>query len=107
MKFKFSRCVAVQVPEIGTAKSFYTDILGLSVDDLSDGYELSPGDGRLFLMESKDIPGPVLEFIVDDVEAAKDHLLNHGCIVVRWHGAGKDCYIKDPNGVIFNLWEEK
>jgi hypothetical protein len=31
----------------------------------------------------------------------------NGCKVLRWRGKGQDCYIQDPFGVIFNLWEEK
>jgi len=42
--------------------------MGLSSNELPDGIELLPGDGRLLM------------------ESAK---------------------LKDPNGIIFNLWEEK
>jgi len=107
MQFKFSKCVALQLPDLAEGKAFYSDILGLSAKEISDGYHMSPGDGNLFIAESDTLRGPVLEFIVDDVEAAKKYLLQRGCKIVRWLGAGKDCYLKDPFGTVFNLWEEK
>ncbi len=106
MKFTFSKCVAIRVPDLHRGKAFYTDVMGMKEDELPDGYELTPGEGNPYLMESDSLTGPVLEFIVEDVEAARNHLVKHGCTVLTWKGAGGDCYIKDPNGVVFNLWEK-
>ena len=47
-----------------------------------------------------------MELFVDNLEAARDHLVANGCKVLRWHGKRQDCYIQDPYGVIYNLWEE-
>ena len=44
--------------------------------------------------------------IVDDLEKARETLEANGCKVLRWRGKGQDCYVRDPFGVIFNLWEE-
>jgi len=49
----------------------------------------------------------VLEYLVNNLEAAKEYLLKNGCETVKWEGKGRDCYMKDPFGTIFNLWEEK
>ena len=73
---------------------------------VNNGVELTPGDSHLYVMESSDVSGPVLELIVDDIEKAKHHLVKHGWCVIRWEGKGNDCYMKDPNGIVFNLWEE-
>jgi len=27
--------------------------------------------------------------------------------VVKWEGKGNDCYMRDPFGLVFNLWEKK
>ena len=45
-----------------------------------------------------------MEFCVDDLDASRDRLGSKGCRVIKWEG--KDCYLKDPFGMIFNLWEE-
>ncbi len=47
-----------------------------------------------------------MEFCVDDLDVARDSLISKGCRVIKWEGKGKDCYLKDPFGMIFNLWEE-
>jgi hypothetical protein len=47
-----------------------------------------------------------LEFLVEDLEAARDHLIGNGCKIIKWEGKGKDCYLQDPFGVVFNLWEK-
>ncbi|MBI2845393.1 MAG: hypothetical protein HYX86_02480 [Chloroflexi bacterium] len=51
--------------------------------------------------------GPVFEFIVADLEEAKGELLAAGCQVVRWEGKGRPCYMRDPFGFTFNLYEEQ
>ena len=43
---------------------------------------------------------------LDNLEEARDILLENGCEVVVWKGKGEDCYMQDPFGVIYNLWEE-
>jgi catechol 2,3-dioxygenase-like lactoylglutathione lyase family enzyme len=106
MKFTFSQCVAIYSPDKNKALSFYKDIMNLEPAETgSTETELGSGPGRLFLDEGS-LQGPILEFIVKDVEAAREHLVANGCEVVRWEGAGGDCYIKDPIGITFNLWQE-
>ena len=102
MKFKFSRCVALQTSDVKPVLDFYTKTLGM---DRGEDNELGDGPGRLFVVENSNLKGPVMEFMVEDVEGAKTYLLDNGCSVVRWEGAGKDCYIRDPFGNVFNLWE--
>jgi hypothetical protein len=60
---------------------------------------------NLFVLEDDEFRGPVMELFVDDLEKARDTLEFNGCKVLRWRGKGKDCYIQDPFGVIFNIWE--
>ena len=48
-----------------------------------------------------------MEFNVDDLDEAKEYLLANDCTVVKWEGKGKDCYMRDPYGLVFNLWEKE
>ncbi len=106
MPFKFSRCICLQTPKAKQAVEFYEKVLGLPVvTRTGDGVEFKAGEFRLFIQE-KEYLGPVLEFIVPDLEKAKKELLDAGCQVVRWNGKGNDCFIRDPFGFVFNLWEE-
>jgi len=72
----------------------------------SDGVEFDVGSMRFFLNSGDDTPTFAMEFIVPDLEVAKQKLVETGCEVVKWEGKGKDCYIRDPYGLLFNLWED-
>jgi predicted enzyme related to lactoylglutathione lyase len=106
MKYTVSPNVAVRTPDKNRAAAFYQSVIGLtdrsSDPDLAD---FEAGPINLFVIDDDEISGPVLELFVDDLEAARDHLLANGCSVLRWRGKGQDCYIQDPFGVIFNVWE--
>ena len=58
-------------------------------------------------MKEDGFKGLIHELYVDDLESARATLLSLGCEVLRWKGKGQDCYIKDPFGVVFNLWENR
>ena len=60
---------------------------------------------NIFIIEDDEFQGPVLELFVDDLDAARQELVANGCKVLRWRGKGQDCYIEDPFGVIYNIWE--
>jgi catechol 2,3-dioxygenase-like lactoylglutathione lyase family enzyme len=106
MPYKLSQCVAIHTPEQQKAVSFYTDILGLpNKGKAGSTIEFSDGNIRIFVDQDSNSEA-VFELIVPDLEKAKAELLAHGCEVVRWNGKGQDCYIRDPFGVLFNLWED-
>jgi predicted enzyme related to lactoylglutathione lyase len=108
MKFKMSPNVAVRTKQFSEAVEFYKTVLGF--EDRSSDSELADFDAdplNLFVLEDDEFGGPVMELFVDDLEQARDVLVANGCQVLRWRGKGQDCYIQDPFGVIFNIWEEK
>ncbi len=106
MAFVVSRCVCLQVPDFREALEFYEKVMGLTVKSREGrSVELEAGPLRLFLDEGPTM-GPIMEFLVEDVEAAKEELLRAGCQVVRWEGRGGCCYMRDPFGFVFNLYEE-
>jgi len=106
MPFKFSRCISLQTDRMEDAVEFYEKVLGLRVLSRDDPcVEIDGSQNRLFIETGKQ-GGPVFELIVDDLETARDELVSKGCEVVVWQGKGKDCYIRDPFGFMFNLWED-
>ena len=107
MKFRMSHNIAVPTEKFQEAKTFYTSVLGFQ--DRSDDPAMADLDAspiNMFVYEDTAISGPVLELFVDDLEAARAELEAHGCKVLRWRGKGQDCYIQDPFGVIYNIWED-
>ena len=53
-------------------------------------------DFLFYVIKHSNRTGRVLEFLVDDLEAARDHLIGNGCKIIKWEGKGKDCYLQDP-----------
>jgi catechol 2,3-dioxygenase-like lactoylglutathione lyase family enzyme len=107
MIFKMSPNVAVRTERLSEAVEFYSKVLAF--ENRSDDPQLADLDAdplRLFVIEDQEIRGPVMELFVDDLEKARQILVANGCQVLRWRGKGQDCYVKDPFGVIFNIWEE-
>ena len=107
MKFIMSPNIAVRTQRFAEAVDFYTKVLGF--ENRSEDPELAVLDAKpltFYVDADPENKGPIMELIVDDLESARDVLLAHGCKVLRWRGKGHDCYIQDPFGVIFNLWEE-
>ena len=109
MKFKMSPNIDVRTQgQFAQAVDFYTNVLGF--ENRSSDPELGDLDAspmRLFVLEDDEFRGPVMELFVDDLEEARKVLEANGCKVLRWRGKGQDCYVQDPFGVIFNIWEER
>ena len=106
MEFKMSPNIAVRTSRFTDAVSFYSNVLGFA--NRSDKPGLGDHDAsplNLFVIEDDEIRGLVMELFVEDLERAREKLLASGCEVIRWRGKGQDCYIRDPFGVTYNLWE--
>jgi hypothetical protein len=108
MKFKMSKNIAIRPKgRFAQAVDFYSNVLGF--ENRSNDPQLADLDASpitLFIDEDDEFPGPVLELFVDNLEMAREILEANGCKTLRWRGKGGDCYIQDPFGVIFNIWEE-
>ncbi len=81
--------------------------MGLNVQESESHLEIKDEKIFMYIQDNPNIQGMVMEYVVSDVEEAKSYLISHGCTVMKWDGKGKDCYMKDPYGIVFNLWEEK
>ena len=78
------------VNDLEEAKTFYVEILGLSVNDNGMGLELTFANGQsVFLYEKEDhLPASftVLNFPVDDIDTAVDSLVDTGVRMIRYDG---------------------
>jgi catechol 2,3-dioxygenase-like lactoylglutathione lyase family enzyme len=107
LTFKKSNNVAVLTDDLTAAKDFYSNVLNLPIEkEGDDEVILKTEDSLFYIIKHSNRTGPVLEFLVEDLEAARDHLIGNGCKVIKWEGKGKDCYLQDLFGVVFNLWEK-
>lgn len=101
--FRSTRDVIIQVPELAAALKFYGEVLGLKVSQRYErcvGFET--GGFQLFVEQGR-APGPVFEFLVPDLEKAREELLAAGCKVVEEDPKVPRLYLRDPYGLTFNL----
>ena len=107
MTYTMSPNIAVYAKDIKQARDFYVETLGFEEIPTSERWiHLKSGPNELFLMTSSAFSGAVHELFVDDLERARTELVSKGCEIIRWEGKGQDCYIKDPCGVFYNIWEQ-
>ena len=106
MKIKMSPNIGVRHKDYAGAVEFYSNVLGFenrSTDPALADFDADPIN--LFVIEDDEFSGPIMELFVPDLKEAREYLEENGCKILRWRGKGQDCYIQDPYGVIYNLWE--
>jgi catechol 2,3-dioxygenase-like lactoylglutathione lyase family enzyme len=98
-----SRDVIIQTPMFAETVRFYEDVLGLPV--ICRGERLVGFETGSFCLyvEPGEAYGPVFEFFVSDVSAAARQLVAHGCRIEQDDPTAPRCYVRDPNGLTFNL----
>ena len=107
MIIRMSPNIAIRHQDFDSAVEFYSEVLGFK--NRSSNPNLADFDANpitLFVLEDDEFSGPVLELFVSNLEEARAFLVENGCKILRWRGRGQDCYIQDPFGVVYNLWEE-
>jgi catechol 2,3-dioxygenase-like lactoylglutathione lyase family enzyme len=115
------------VDNLAKAKEFYTQTLGLKVDDPGMGLRLHlPGGGTVFVYPKDDhqpATFTILNFEVDDIDQAVDELINRGVQFEHYEGnlktdekgvarglsrnMGPDiAWFKDPAGNIVSVLQD-
>jgi predicted enzyme related to lactoylglutathione lyase len=98
-----SRDILLQTPDIEAAAKFYEQQLGLTIFMREPNMiGLEAGELRLYLERAPAL-GPVLEFFVPDLEAAKRSLTASGATIEAEDPSIPRCYIRDPYGLIYNI----
>jgi catechol 2,3-dioxygenase-like lactoylglutathione lyase family enzyme len=105
--FRTTRDVIIRTEAWLEATKFYESVLGLPVVYRSEtlmGFET--GAFCLYIEKGEE-HGPVFEFLVPDVQAAKSALISAGCAVQEENDSVPRCYIRDPFGVVFNIGQAR
>jgi len=87
------------------AASFYVKELGFEITDKNSNIISLHGKNINFFIERGPTLGPVLEVTVKSVKEAKASLKKKGCTIVKDEPDFPRCYVKDPNGLTYNLTE--
>lgn len=102
-EFRSSQDVIIRTAVWEQATAFYGTVLGLP-ETFRSGTLVGYDTGSFQLYVEKGRPhGPVFEFLVPDVEAAKERLKAAGCRVLEEDPAVPRCYVQDPFGLVFNI----
>jgi predicted enzyme related to lactoylglutathione lyase len=102
-QFRASRDIIVRTENWSEALNFYGKVLGFPITERAKtivGFET--GALCLYVEQGKD-HGPVFDFLVPDIQAAKRQLVAAGCTVIEENPEIPRCYIRDPYGMIFNV----
>lgn len=101
----FGTDILIQAEDPMKAASFYVEQLGFAITDKTPNLVSLHGKHINLFVERGPALGPVLEVTVKDVQLAKAALKAKGCEIVKDEPEFPRCYVKDPNGLIYNLTE--
>jgi len=102
-KVQSSADVIVRTQAWSDAIGFYEQTLGFSVSSRAAGMVGFDTGSFCLYVEKGAAHGPVFDFLVSDVRATRDRLLEAGCTLVEEDPAVPKCYLRDPYGLVFNL----
>jgi len=99
----FGTDALIQSPNPKAAASFYVSNLGFEITAETPELVSLHGNNINLFIERGPALGPVLEVTVDNVDVAKQRLVQAGCAIVKDEPDFPRCYIRDPFGLIYNL----
>ena len=105
MSNTFGTDILIQAKDPLKAASFYVKELGFAITDKTENMISLHGKNINLFIERGPALGPVLEVTVKSVQKAKASLKKKGCKIVKDEPDFPRCYVKDPNGLIYNLTE--
>jgi predicted enzyme related to lactoylglutathione lyase len=101
----FGADILIQAENPKKAAKFYVEQLGFEVTGETKNMISLHGPKINLFIERGTKLGPVLEVTVKSVQEAAARLKKHGCKVVKNEPDFPRIYVKDPNGLIYNLTE--
>ena len=101
----FGKDILIQAKDPMKAANFYVKELGFEITDKNPNMIGLHGANINLFIEPGPALGTVLEVTVKNVKEAKARLKKKGCRVIKDESDFPRCYIKDPNGLIYNLTE--
>jgi beta-lactam-binding protein with PASTA domain len=87
------------------AATFYVKELGFEITEKTSSMVSLHGKNINLFIERGPTLGPVLEVTVKNLRKAITNLKKKGCKIIKDEPDFPRCYVKDPNGLIYNLTE--
>ncbi|MGA7219606.1 MAG: VOC family protein [Candidatus Sulfotelmatobacter sp.] len=101
----FGTDILIQAEDPKKAADFYVKELGFTITDKNPKMIGLHGENINLFIEPGPPLGPVLEVTVKNVKKAKANLAKKGCKIIKDEPEVPRVYVKDPNGLIYNLTE--
>jgi hypothetical protein len=105
MSNTFGTDILIQAEDPMKAAGFYVKQLGFEITDETPNMVSLHGKHVNLFIERGPKLGPVLEVTVKNLQQAKASLQKNGCEIVKDEPDFPRCYVRDPNGLIYNLTE--
>jgi hypothetical protein len=99
----FGTDILIQAEDPMKAADFYVQELGFEITDKKPNMVSLHGKNINFFIERGPALGPVLEVTVRSVKGARASLIKKGCQVIKDEPDFPRCYVRDPQGLIYNL----
>src|ERR1700689_3039957 len=103
MANSFGTDILIQAPDPAGAAAFYVEQLGFTITGETPQMMSLHGPHINLFIERGPALGPVLEVTVSDVKQAVLRLVESGCEIIKDEPEFPRIYVKDPNGLIYNL----
>jgi hypothetical protein len=101
----FGTDILIQAEDPMKAASFYVTELGFEITEKTSNLVSIHGKNINLFIERGPALGPVLEVTVKSVQIARANLTKKGCEIIKDEPNFPRCYVRDPNGLIYNLTE--
>ena len=105
MANSFGKDILIQAENPAKAANFYVKELRFEITDQSPNLISLHGTNINLFIERGPALGPVLEVTVKNLKRAKARLRKKGCRIIKDEPEFPRCYVKDPNGLVYNLTE--
>jgi catechol 2,3-dioxygenase-like lactoylglutathione lyase family enzyme len=104
--FRSNNRVAIHLEDISAAERFYTNVMKFRLVSRSEkSLEYDTGHFLLYVNKDLDTRPPIPSFSVADIHAAKQSLLENGCVILREDA--NSLYFRDPFGITYDVIQSK
>ncbi len=105
MKFRSNNSVAVELPDLRKAETFYSGVMNFRlIDKTATHLEYDTGRFVLHINKAAVTRPPMPRFSVINTREAKQHLEQNGCEIITDHG--DSLHFKDPFGLVYDLVQD-
>jgi catechol 2,3-dioxygenase-like lactoylglutathione lyase family enzyme len=106
MQYQTDTNIAIHIPDLAKAKSFYTEVLGFRLlEETNERLVLATGSLTLFVAKDEATMPFIPALGVSNLDEARLHLASHDVKIVRDFAPIRSFYFQDPFGIVWDVNE--